>query len=389
MKLPKSKAKKSGYIVLDFSPTALKTLSFEQESESSKLILKGVSIADSYKDLLRKEVVKTSILECVSQSDLKVDDAIIGLSGPEVFGFTLIAKVKRKVSDKPITEKEILEIYNQVRDSCYEQAKKKWAYWSSDDDGFEPLDLVVTSVQVDENVVLEPIGVVGEFIKISVFCSYSSKKYYKWIINLIEGLKFSSVTVTTAIYAQSKIICEESKNFLLVDIGKDYTDVALVFGKNIIQSRSFEIGGSYFTRRLIDKFGGDYLEANSKKEAYSLETLDEASMDKLGDALYDAGKIWRTAFAASLDSMIGIKSFPQKIYISGGGAMLPLIQEILLEEHWRKAVPFADDVEIIQATGKFLNKVISDEIGILKGSRMFIPGALGVIKLELDQADEL
>lgn len=374
---------------MDFSPTSLKTLSFEQDLDSKKLILKGVSIADSYKDKLRKEVVKNSVLECISQSDLKIDDAIIGLSGPEVFGFTLIAKVKRKSIEKPISEKEILEVYDQVRDSCYEQAKRKWSYWSADDDGFEPLDLVVTSVQVDDSVVSEPVGTSGEFIKVSVFCSYSSKKYYKWIINMIEDLKFSSVTVTTAIYSQSKIVSEKSKNFILVDIGKDYTDVAVILGKNIIQSRSFEIGGSYFTRHLMDKFGGDYSESNSKKEAYGLETLDEESMDKYGDALYDAGKVWRTGFAATLDSMTGIKSFPHEVYISGGGAMLPLIQEILLEDNWRKAVPFAEDVEIIPTSGKSLDKNIDDEISILKGPRMFVSGALGVIKLELDQADEL
>jgi len=389
VKLPKSKAKKNGYVVLDFSPTSLKTLSFEQNSDSKKLSLKGFSIADSYKDLLRKEVVTNSVKECISQSNLDIDDAIIGLSGPEVFGFTLIAKVKRKKPDIQITEKEIQENYDQVRDACYEQAKKKWAYWSADDDGFEPLDLVVTSVQIDEKLISEPVGLTGEFVKISAFCSYSSKKYYKWILNLISDLKFASVTVTTTIYSESKNLSESSKNFILVDLGKDYTDVAVVFGKNIIQSRSFEIGGSYFTRHLIDKIGGDYVAANSKKEAYSLETLDEASMDKFGDFLYDAGKVWRTAFAAALDSMVGIKSFPQKIYLSGGGSMLPVIQEILLEDHWRKAVPFANDIEIITTTGKSLEENISDEINILKGSRMFVSGTLGVIKLELDQADEL
>lgn len=389
MKLPKSKAKKSGYIVLDFSPTSLKTLSFEHDLEGNNLVLKGFSIADSYKDKLRREIVKTSVLECISQSALEIDDAIVGLSGPEVFGFTLIAKIKRKYSEKPIGQKELAETYDKIRDACYEQAKKKWAYWSAIDDGFEPLDLVVTSVYVDENLVSEPIGVNGAFIKISVFCSYSSKKYYKWILSLIEDLKLSSVTVTTSIYSQSKILSEDSKNFILVDIGKDYTDVAVILGKNIIQSKSFEIGGSYFTRHLMDKFGGDFLESNSKKEAYALESLDESSMDKIGDCLYEAGKVWRTAFAAALDSMAGIKSFPNEIYISGGGAMLPLIQEILLEEHWRKAVPFANDIEVIQVSGKSLGKSISDEINILNGSRMFVSGTLGVVKLELDQSDEL
>ncbi|OGC47840.1 hypothetical protein A2713_01275 [candidate division WWE3 bacterium RIFCSPHIGHO2_01_FULL_35_17] len=389
MKLPKSKSHTNGYLVLDFSPTSLKTLSFEQDSDSKKLSLKGFSISDSYKDLLRKEVVKSSVNECLSQSNLKATDAIIGLSGPEVFGFTLIAKVKRKNPEKQIDEKEISSVYDQVRDACYEQAKKKWSFWSANEDGFEPLDLVVTSIQVDEAVVSEPIGDTGEFVRISVFCSYSSKKYYKWILNLINDLKFSSITVTTTIYSQAKLIGEGSKNFLLVDIGKDYTDVACILGKNIIQSRSFEIGGSYFSRYLVDKHGSDFASANSKKEAFALGTLDEESMDKFGDSLYDASKVWRTAFATALDSMSGIKSFPHRIYLSGGGSLLSMIQEVLLEDEWRKAVPFANDIDIFATDGKSLDKNITDELNVLDGSRMFATGTLGVIKLELDEADEL
>ncbi len=389
MKLPKSKSHTNGYLVLDFSPTSLKTLSFEEDLDSKKLSLKGFSISDSYKDLLRKEVVRSSVKECLSQSNLKATDAIIGLSGPEVFGFTLIAKIKRKNAEKQITEKEISTIYDQVRDSCYEQAKKKWSFWSADDDGFEPLDLVVTLIQVDDAVVSEPVGVTGEFVKISAFCSYSSKKYYRWILSLINDLKFSSITVTTTIYSQSKLLSEDAKNFLLVDIGKDYTDVACILGKNIIQSRSFEIGGSYFSRHLVDKHGFDFAAANSKKEAFAFGTLDEESMDKFGDCLYDASKVWRTAFATSLESMSGIKSFPHKIYLSGGGSMLPLIQEVMLEDEWRKAIPFANDVEILSTDGKSLDKNILDELNVLDKSRMFVTGTLGVIKLELDQADEL
>ena len=52
-------------------------------------------------------------------------------------------------------------------------------------------------------------------------------------------------------------------------------------------------------------------------------------------------------------------------------------------------MPFADDIEVINAKDDLLKKYIDDEINVLNGKRMFVAGTLGVIKLELDQADEI
>lgn len=397
MKLPKFGIKNSpkikknkndnGYVVIDLTSTSVKALSFVPQSDG-KLMVKGVSVADSYNDKMRREVVENTVKECLIQSNSNAKEAIVGLGGPNVFGFILIAKIKREDSEEQITEKEMDEIYMKIKNVAEEQAAKRWNAHFATESKFEPLDLVVTAIYIDEKVVSEPVGETGEDLKISVFSSYSEKEYYKWAMNMLGQLKFSSLTVTTTMYSQVKLLSEVDKNFILVDVGKDCTEVSVILGKNIIQSRSFDMGGAYFSDYLADKTGSSFIDSNGKKEAYSLNTLNSDESDKIGDYLYDAGKSWRTAFSVVLSTMTGIKSFPHVIYITGGGANMSLLEELLYEDDWRKSIPFAQEIGIKHANYNLLKKHIDDELKILSDLRMFTPASLGLIKLELDEANE-
>jgi hypothetical protein len=127
----------------------------------------------------------------------------------------------------------------------------------------------------------------------------------------------------------------------------------------------------------------DFSTAAGKKEAYSHGTLPEDDMEIIGDYLHEAGQLWRTGFAATLEGMRGIKSFPQRIYLSGGGAGLPTLKELLYEDVWRKAIPFAGDLEIETASAAIWKDQVVDELDILAGPQMFVPVSLGLIKLEI------
>jgi len=391
MKLPflrKSKSFQTGFIALDFNDKSVKALYLEVNPDKT-LTAKGVStkVTHNKNDIIAQEDVKIVIEDALIQSGGTTNEVIVGLSGSSVFGFVLIAKSTREKPENKITDTEISEIYDKIRNSAYTQAKQRWTSFFADDVDFEPLDLVVASVQIDAKTVSEPIGETGTTIQVGVFCSYAEQNHYKRVMSILKKLKLSALMVTTTEYSQSRLLTDFDKNFLLVDIGQDFTDVAVVFGKTIIQTKSFEFGGSYFTQNLIHNMNIDEASAKGKKEAFALETLPEDEMDKVGDYLYSAGKHWRSAFSAILTSMSGIKSFPKKIYLTGGGANLPIIQELLFEEEWRQSIPFASSLEIETVSSDKLQNRIKDELSLLKGPQMFVPASLGIIKLELDNSE--
>lgn len=394
MKLPKipfkSKDKNpSGgekFIILDVTDTSVKSLLFRKNPDGSHipLTVEGVAVRNTYKERIRKEMIQSAVEECFLQTGSNTSEAIVGLSGPKTLGFILLVKIKREDAFKDILEMEMDRMYQKIKSAAYIQAKKMWGTFFANDSEFEPLDLVVTSVHVDGNMVDEPVGIQGEHVQISAFCSYADKKYYDWIIGVAEKIGFSQITVTTGLYSQAKLLSENSKNFILADIGDGHTDIAVVFGKNIMQTRSFAFGGGFFTDYLAHRMGLDHLSANGKKEAYSQGTLHEDEADRIGDYLYDAGKDWRDAFVETLHSITSIKSFPKDIYLSGGGANMKIIEELLYEDAWRKAIPFAGNIEIHTAAKDLWSKSIDDKVGVLKGPGMFPPASLGVVRLEIE-----
>lgn len=303
-------------------------------------------------------------------------------------GFLLIAKSLRENPEEEVTEKEMAKVYEKVKTAAYKQVKQRWNTFFADDAEFETLDLVVTSIQVDENVVDDAEGETGESIQVSVFCSYAESSYYRWAVEALEEAGFSSITITTTLYSQSKLLSEADKNFILIDIGKDHTDLAIVFGGNVIQTRSFEFGGLYFTDHISARSGLDYVNANGKKEAFALETLSEDEMDRYGDYIYESGKDWRIAMSTVLESISGVKSFPKKIYLTGGGANLPVVEELLYEDDWQQSIPFSGEIEIAKASQDLWKAFVQDDMDILNGPRMFSPASLAVIKLELTGENE-
>ena len=329
MKLPKPSLKKSkkeekndnDFLVLDLAQASSKSVCFTKKGEH--LIAKGLSIKSTDQLKITKDLIAETLSEAQAQAGSKTDNLIIGLSGSKVIGFVIIAQYTREKPDREVNEKEVEKIHERIAESAYQQVKNRWSILYADDLDFELLDLVITSTLIDGERVEDMIGNTGEKIQVSVFCSYSVKSYYDWVLNTVKKLKYNVETITTTLYSQSKLLNNESKNYLLVDIGKKTTDVAIILGENIIQTRSFELGGDFFSKWLAEELGVEANVADARKEAYASKTLDENEMDRVGDILYEAGVMWRKGVQTALTSMSGIKSFPSRIYVSGGCANLP------------------------------------------------------------------
>ena len=372
----------SDFLALDISPSSIKAIFFSEE-DNSKFIAKGVSIYETERYGLTKKQIKMAVTECFNQTGLTAKNTIVGLSGDQVFGFLLIAKKKRKKADLEISQKEMQNVYQTVKKVAYRQVKDKWGVLFANDIDFAPLDLVVTTIMIDKKVVDNPVGLIGETISVSVFCSYSELSYYSWLVKALKSLNLNVLGVTTSLYAQSKILSKESKNYIVIDIGRFHTDIAIILGENIVQTRTFDLGGDYFSRALADELKVAREVADGKKEAVLSKTLPEDEAEKVNEILYSAGKDWRIALATVLTSMKGIKSYPEYIYLTGGGANLPILQELLHEEAWRQPLLFAGNIEIRTVADSLWSGNILDEVRLLKGPRMFGALSIGLVKLEI------
>ncbi len=369
-------------MVLDITDQSVKSLYVEGEKKPYSV--KGVSVKSNFEPSEKEARINHAIRECFVQADSQTSNAIIGLGGPNVFGFMLIVKINRKEPLKPITDKELQSYYGRIREIAYKQAKVMWNLYHPEDSEFAPLDLVVTSFGIEDGKIEDPVGKASPYVQIAVFSSYAQKDFYNSILGVLDTCDVSPLTVTTTLYSQVKLLSEQNKNYILVDVGGEYTDVAVIFGKDIVQTKSFQIAGNYLTKYMADRLGLDFKKAQGKKEAYSMHTIPDDEVDKISDILYEAGKDWRIAFASALGSMTGIKSFPNKIFLSGGGSNIEVVEELLYEDGWNESIPFGEKLEIHRVDSKLWESVIEDELKLLTGSMLFVPASLCAIKLELD-----
>lgn len=372
--------KKESFLTLDVTNTSIKMFSFESGEDLFKL--KGASFLDS-KELLTHEDVKNLVNDCALQSENNPKDVVLGLSGEHVFGFLLIVKSKRDEPLKKISKKEIEQIYIKLRDLALVQAKTRWETNFAYEVDLEILDLVITAMAVDGVNASDPVGKTGESISIAVYCSFANKKHYDWANKLVTKNGLTVSETTTTLYSQSKLLSDLNENFILVDIGFKYTDIGIVFGKNLIETKCFDIGGDYFTQYLEKEKNLKYETANAKKESYSDGTLADDEMDSIGDLLYEAGKIWILGLKTVLSSLSDIRSFPSVIYLTGGGAELNLLVELLHENEWAKEIPFSSELDITVVNTDTMKGSIKDDQKLLYGIRMFAPASLSVIKREL------
>ena len=376
------KAKQENFIALDLTSHSAKLLGFSKSSDKFDLESVSEVMVEKGKRVDVKGL-EHAISECNAQVGKTYKEAVLGLSGEHVFGFLLIVKSKREKPTKKITEKEMDQLYKRIKDLAIQKARLRWdsnfAYTAE----LEILDLVVTSTQIDGQLIEDPIGTLGSSISLAVYCSFSDKKHYDWAIKLASKAGLSVFETTTTLYSQSRILAEETENFIIADIGSMYTDIGIVFGRNLIETKSFDIGGDYFTRHLEKEKQLDYGKANAKKESFADGTLSEDEVDQVGDILFEAGKTWVLSFKTILASLGDIKSFPTVIYLTGGSAQLSVIKELLYENGWLKEIPFLNEPEIKIVDRELLNRHLNDKIKAVQTSKLFVTASLSVIKKEI------
>lgn len=379
-KTPDTKTSKD-FMVLDITDDSVKSLYLTGDRPYS---IKGSAVKTLNQMDSFNSMVDRSIKEALVQADAKSANTIVGLGGPNVFGFMLILKINRPEGSKAISEKEVATFYAKVKEIADKQAKQMWSVFHPDENDFVTLDLVVNSFELESGVTDDPVGKESSYVQIAIYCSYATKNLYQKVSNAIKAAGLTPLTITTTLYSQVKVISEKYKNYVLVDVGGEYTDIAVIFGNDIVQTKSFQIGGNYFTQDLAEKLNLDFKNAQNKKEAYSSGTLSEQEHEVIEETLYEAGKDWRSAFAVTLASMSGIKSFPNKILLTGGGVNLPIVEELLYEEDWRNSIPFSNAIELEKIKNDYWKEFVADEIKTMSGSMFFVPASLCAIKVELE-----
>ena len=251
------------------------------------------------------------------------------------------------------------------------------------------LELITTSIvytKLDETEHHSLEGLTGRTIEMAIFNVFTPKYFLKTLEDLASMLNLNILAITSYLYDIGESLKRTKKNTkldcVIVDIGSDTTDVAVLFGGGIVTSNTLNMGGRQFTRHLSNKTGLNFAEAEKKKYDYTFAKLDEKSSEELEIYLEEVTNFWLSGMELLFNNFEGIKTFSSDIYLTGGGSKLPLVTEFLRERPWTKSIPFKEPPIFTKLTAKDIAYVL-DTTGEADKEEFIIPLALSSIYLEL------
>lgn len=357
---PKSnKNRKPSYLSIDIGTEFVKTALFVVEGGEVQII--------GYNRMKQKEsnmyaafiinlmdvvdTVDKSIGEAVKMahqyfetSYLLPKEVIIGIAGELVQGVTVLVNMDRDNPDKIIEQSEIENIIAKVKAHTFESTKEDIAQ----ETGIKPaqveeIDTYVNSVFIDGVRITNPVGYKGAELVCRVFSTFGPRIHIESLNQVVQklGLKMRKIVVEPyALTLGLKDLRSTDASGIVIDIGGGTTDVAVVQNGDIIGTKMFAIGGRVFTKRIEKEFGISYEEAEQKKLDYSNGKLTDVESTRIRKMFEQDIQVWLSGVEIALQDFEDVSEFPPSIYLCGGGALLPEIQEGLLSHPWLQVLNF-------------------------------------------------
>jgi cell division protein FtsA len=326
------------------------------------------------------------------QTGRVTDQAIIGIAGELVKGTTTGTTHIRKRPNDPITEHELREIINEAQKEILPKSRKDLA-WET---GYQEIDVrlvnsAVVSVKIDGYRVTNPIGFQGKNVEIHIYTSYAPAVHLGAIQTIAEGLGLDLLSIATEPYAVARCFgVEESGDIssIFIDVGGGTTDIAVVRNGGLEGTKMFALGGRVFTKRIANQQRISFAEAEKIKLAYATDQLEEKDTEKVRAFMTNDTSVWLSGVELALEEFTQSDRFadnnllPSRIYLCGGGSLLPDLKAALHKKRWTTVLPFAKQPDVQYIKPEQVTS-ISDPNNLLGSVQDVTPMALANLALDL------
>lgn len=361
------------HLVLDIGTESVKALILEKKpataGKEEKIFVLGSSLEyyDQYSVFFRqfeKEVVQRTISKVVSELEretkIKSNSVIVVLLGlpPNIFVSRVISQPYKRKEKGLIGEKEKEEILKDV----LEKGKKKISQIYASEKGILPRDLQfleirILEIRIDGYPVPDILNYEGENLDFRLLASFFPKHYLSGEISPISLIKEMGFEISGIIPEAESLISllVQNPEGIFLDIGGEVTQIFLAKDGIFEQISEFNKGGKDFSQVLSERLGLDEFSARDLKRRYAKRDLSEESRRRIRQFFEEISQNWFNNLKEKLKEMSsGI--FPSEFFIFGGGAILPEIEEMLVQGDW-KGISFAFPPKVKFITSKDLINV--------------------------------
>ncbi len=201
----------------------------------------------------------------------------------------------------------------------------------------------ILSILINGKTTSAPYGKRARTLEILAHFSLTSQELVDDITAVVDSyfhIKNSHIHSSSLLkYSTLRDVYHQDRNFLLVDIHEELTDISVVKNGVLVELSSFPLGLHTIHRRIADDLGTTEEVAASNIRIF----LNEKSEQKAGDAMKKMlNKIkaeWKKLFQHSLTPTHGqITTVPDKIFLMAGNSMQNFFVDFLKEEKFDPTV---------------------------------------------------
>jgi cell division protein FtsA len=393
---------KSHYTVLDIGTEFVKALIVKREGEKG-IVLGASRVRQGIPDMKAgavadiQAVIDTcdrALTESEDMCETVPGQAVIGIAGEQVRGFSTTMTMPRPQPQTRITQAEIATGLQAVERRALREAVRQMAQ----DLGVAEINVklvhsVITNVRIDGYAVSNPVDFQGRTLEVTVFNTFAPLTHIGALQTIAQELDLELVATIAEPYALARACTTEEiqeMGAVFVDIGGGTTDVAVVRNGGIESTRMFALGGRSFTKRLATDLAMPLEEAERFKVAHTERRLAGEQSVMVHRSLTPTAEVLAQGVVLTLEEVAGEDQLPAGLYLAGGGAALPEVTEQLIAVKWMEHMPFTH-TPTVQVLGPDDVQGVFDSTGLLIGPQDVTPMALArhAVSLESEATDPL
>ena len=284
-----------------------------------------------------------NLTEEVVGEKLVADHAVVGLSGPMLKSTCVSLALRRARPQQRISNRELQGIVQRAQRLALQQAREVMAEDRASA-GIQVglVDAVITRIMVDGYAVHSAIGAQGAQVEVCLSNVFAPTAYLVMASSVAARLDLETMAILSGVSSVAHMPSVVSRgDAIVVDIGGECTDVALVRRGGIESLQSLPLGGMSFTRRVSRTLGVPLAAAEETKRKYAEGRLDQSRTMELRLAFASDIQALVDGLRGMLKGMAGHNELPAHIFLSGGGSVLPDIQQAIRSHPWIHVLPFA------------------------------------------------
>lgn len=333
LKIFKPKEKKD-FLVLDFGRSSVKGIIFSppiiKNYQVEKIERFGIFDGKDFElDVLKRATTK--VIEGLGiKEEIAKFSQIISFS-PDILKAEILDLSYTREKEERIEKKEQEEIYQFIFKKAEEKLSQEF---EKDLPGyFKILKKKILEEKVSGYRVSSISNFKGKNLNFKILVIFCPRDY----LNFVDSLKISLGLAKAEIYhiVEGLFNLMPSDSGIFVNIGAKNT-LVICFKKQLKFIEDFQIGGADFSKKISETLGLKEDDAENLKKDFSKNKLSVKIKKRLEEIISPLLISWQKKLKEKLESRIKPFDFSQKVYLFGGGSLIPGIKRVLKELGVRK-----------------------------------------------------